>query len=154
MPKRLKEFPYVSSAAAPDQRTEFLLWRAHHLTRGAFDEALRNLQIDTRHLEVLSALAACEALNQTQIVNCLDLDRSAIVGLVVHLERMGFIQRRPDPLDIRARAVQITQKGRQCLKAAQKVAVQLGGKLFAGLSQSEREQLDRALSHIISNYQN
>jgi DNA-binding MarR family transcriptional regulator len=49
--------------------------------------------------------------------------------------------------------VQITKQGRQCLKAAQKIAVQLGGKIFAGLSPSEREQLDRTLSHIIHNYQ-
>jgi DNA-binding MarR family transcriptional regulator len=154
MPKRLKDFPYASSAAAADQRTEFLLWRAHHLARQAFDVELRTLQIDTRHFEVLSALAACEALNRTQIANCLDLERSAIPGLVRHLERMGFIQRRPDPFDIRAIAVEITPQGRKCLKDAQKIAVQIGGKIFSGLSESEREQLDRNLLHIISNYQN
>ncbi len=154
MPKRLTDFPYASSAAAADQRTEFLLWRAHHLTRRAFDEELRTLQIDTRHFEVLSALAACEALNRTQIANCLDLERSAIPGLVRHLERLGFIQPRPDPFDVRAVAVAITPQGRKCLKAAQKITVLLGGKLFSGLSESEREQLDRNLLHIISNYQN
>ena len=151
MPRRLNEFPYVSSAGAPNQRTGFLLRRAHHWSRRAVDEALRTLQIDTRHVEVLSALAACKVLNQTQIVNGLDLDRSAILGLMVYLQRLGLIQRCADPLDPRANKVQITRQGRQCLNAAQKISVQRGGKIFAGLSRSEREQLDRALARIVAN---
>ncbi|MGD1105028.1 MAG: MarR family transcriptional regulator [Terriglobia bacterium] len=151
MHKRLNEFPYISSAAAPDQRTAFLLQRAHQWTNRTFNEALRTLQIDTPHFEVLSALAACEALTQTQMARCLDIDRSVIVGIVNQLERLGLAQRHPIPRNRLAHTAQITREGRQRLYAAQKIAVPAGGKIFAGLSQSEREQLDRTLLHIIRN---
>ena len=151
MNKRLNEFPYLSSPSASDQRTGFLLQRAHQRTRRTFNEALRTLQIDTRHFEVLSALAACEALSQTQMVRYLDIDKSMIGVTADHLERLGLAQRRPIPRNRRANTVQITREGRKRLSAAQRIAVPIGGKIFAGLSLSDREQLDRTLLHIIHN---
>lgn len=151
MRERLTEFSAGSFFAAPDQRTGFLLQQAHQRTRRAFNEALRALQIETRHLGVLTALAGDNALNQKQLVEQLDLDKSAVVLIVDDLERLGLARRRPAPRDRRAHSVQITERGRQRLKRAQRIAVRLGRRIFRGLNHDERRQLDRVLLQIIQN---
>ncbi len=135
----------------PNPRTGFLLQWAHQRTRRAFNEALRPLNIETRHFGVLTALAAQGVLNQKQFVEQLELDKSSVVLIVDDLERLGLVRRGPDPHDRRAHAVQITDEGRKCVDTAQEIAVRLGRKIFAGLSRSEREQLDRSLWRIIRN---
>src|SRR5215510_15508530 len=78
----------------PDQRTGFFLQLAHQRTRRVYNQALRNLRIETRHLGVLTALASNEALNQKQFVEQLELDKSSVVLIIDDLERLGLAERR------------------------------------------------------------
>ena len=137
--------------AAPDQRTGFLLSLAHQLTRKGFNRALRPLEIETRHLGVLSAIAAHGALSQARIVELLALDKSVVVLIVDDLERLGLAKRGRVRADRRAHAVQITGEGRKRLAAAQGIAKRFGCAVFAGLSQDDRSRLDHLLQRIIMN---
>ena len=148
---RLEQQPVDIPGANSGQRTGALLQWAHQWTRRVFNEALQPIGIETRHLGVLTALASGGELNQKQLVERLDLDKSAVVLILDDLERLALAQRRPDPRDRRAHAVRITEEGRERLASAQEIAVRLGRKVFSGLTRSDREQLDRALSRIVRN---
>jgi MarR family transcriptional regulator, lower aerobic nicotinate degradation pathway regulator len=140
-----------SSEVGPDQRTGALLQSAHQWTRRLFNDALRPTGIETRHLGVLTALSSGEELNQKQLVDRLELDKSAVVLILDDLERLGLAQRQRNPRDRRAHTLQLTEDGRRRLRTAQEIATGLGRKVFAGLTKSDRERLDRILSQIIEN---
>src|SRR5690242_5554580 len=131
--------------SSPGQRTGFLLSLAHQLTRKGLNEGLRPLKIEARHLGVLTAIAVHGALSQTRLVQLLGLDKSVVVLIVDDLERLALAERRRNPRDRRAHAVHITYEGRKRVKAAQRIAERLGSAVFAGLSRSERKQLDDLL---------
>lgn len=152
MREKAVNFPAGLSASA-DQRTGFLLQWAHQRSRRAFNQALRALKIEARHLGVLSLLADRPGLNQKQLVEQLELDKSAVVLILDDLERLGLAARFPHPRDRRAHTLQITGKGRKHLGAANRISVPLGRAIFAGLTREERKTLDRALLRIISNCQ-
>lgn len=138
---------------SPDQRTGFLIRLAHQLTRKGLNEVLRPLGIEARHLGVLTVIGAHGTLSQTRFVKLLELDKSVVVLIVDDLERLGLAERRRNPGDRRAHAVQITTAGRKRLKAAQRIAERLGRTVFVGMSQDERKQLDDLLTRIITNCQ-
>ncbi len=128
-----------------------MLQSAHQWTRRLFDEALRPAGIETRHLGVLAALAPGEQLNQKQLVDRLELDKSAVVLILDDLERLGLAGRHAHPSDRRAHTLQITGEGRRRLAAAQEIAAELGRRIFAGMTRSDRDQLDRMLLRIVEN---
>ena len=49
------------------------------------------------------------------------MTKQAMTELVVHLERHGHMERRPDPDDGRARLVHLTRRGWECIGAARAV---------------------------------
>ncbi len=151
--KQQDSAPLVGLLASPDQRTGFLLRLAHQFTWKEFNDALRPAGIEARHLGVLTAVADHGTLSQARCVELLGLDKSVVVLIVDDLERLGLAQRKPDPHDRRAHAIQVTKKGQESLKAAKAIAERLGRTVFAGLTQKERTELDELLSRIIMNCQ-
>jgi DNA-binding MarR family transcriptional regulator len=151
--RQQKSAPIVGLPTSPDQRTGFLLRLAHQFTWREFNDALRSVGIETRHLGVLTAVAEHGMLSQARCVELLGLDKSVVVLIVDDLERLGLAQRKPDSHDRRAHAIQVTNKGQKSLKAAQAIAERLGRSVFAGLTQKDRTQLDELLSRIIMNCQ-
>ncbi len=149
--KRRETTSALDLPTSPDQRTGFLLSVTHQLTRKGFNQALRPLEIETRHLGVMTAIAAHGTLSQARIVELLALDKSVVVLIVDDLERLGLAKRGRDPVDRRAHAVHITGEGRKRLAAAQGIAKRIGRTVFAGLSQEDRSHLDRLLQRIIVN---
>ena len=126
---------------------------AHQLTRKGFNEALRTLGIEARHLGVLTTIEAQGALSQTRFIELLGLDKSVVVVIVDDLERLGLARRRRDPGDRRAYAVEITDEGRKRLKKAKQIAERFGRAVFAGMSQEDRKRLDDLLERVIFNCQ-
>jgi DNA-binding MarR family transcriptional regulator len=136
---------------APNQQTGFLLQWAHQRAKNIFNAKLGPLRIETRHLGVLMLLAASPGLNQKEVVEQLELDKSSVVLILDDLERLGLAKRLPNPRDRRAHTLQITARGRARLTAAKRTAARLGRDIFAGLTSKQRRDLDRALARIITN---
>jgi DNA-binding MarR family transcriptional regulator len=55
----------------------------------------------------------------TQLAEHLDVTRQAAAQLVDELTTKGYVERRPHPLDARARLIVLTDKGRACTRAAE-----------------------------------
>jgi DNA-binding MarR family transcriptional regulator len=58
----------------------------------------------------------------TEIADYLGITRQAASQLVDELETKGYVQRRPHPVDSRARLVTLTDRGRACTRAAEQAA--------------------------------
>jgi DNA-binding MarR family transcriptional regulator len=139
-----------ASPGSPLGRGELglLLRVAHRRASRAAADALRPLGIEPRHLGVLVTVGRGGLLSQTQLVDALGADKSAMVRTVDDLERLGAAVRRPAPGDRRTRLVELTASGRDLLRAAQRAAKDAADELFAGFSEPEYQQLRDLLARI------
>jgi DNA-binding MarR family transcriptional regulator len=76
------------------------------------------------------------------------LSPHSITDIVDGLERLGLAERRPDPVDRRAKLVAITDAGRTALDAANATWERLLTQIFGSLSQADRETLLRLLGSL------
>lgn len=74
----------------------------------------------------------------------------AMGELVDDLERRGYVIRRPDPTDRRAKLVVLTPRGLACVQAALQTIAGIESKLTDLLGERRLRQLQRALRDIIS----
>jgi DNA-binding MarR family transcriptional regulator len=107
------------------------------------------LGFNTRHLAVLSSLAARGPLTQRTLNDLLDMDKSVTVYVLDELERRNLIERRRVEGDRRAYAVHLTAEGHEQLIAIGKTAGPVNQRLLAPLAAGERQQLNDLLWRII-----
>ena len=72
-----------------------------------------------------------------------------MVYIIDDLTRNGLAERQQAPHDRRAYAVRITDKGREVLGAANKIAAGVEGELFQCLDAEEKSTLNRLLARVI-----
>lgn len=83
----------------------------------------------------------------TELAQLAQVSKPTVVYLVNDLERLGYVERVPDPADGRAKLVRLTERGRRAQEAAREIVAQiehdwsevLGRRDFAAL----RELLQR-----------
>jgi DNA-binding MarR family transcriptional regulator len=131
-----------------------LLRQAQRHANKAFVAALEPHGIQGRHFGVLYQLDMHGPLSQRRLMDLTGEDRTAMVRTVDDLERLGLAERRPDPTDRRAHAVQITDAGRQKRADTAVVAEQIAGRLFRGCSDEESETLISLLQRFVNRLDN
>lgn len=126
-----------------------LLAGAHKRAARRFAGALAPLGIDGRLFGVLNTLGRLGPSTQARLVTELDGDKSTMMRSVDELEAMGLAVRQAVPGDRRARAVALTDEGRQRLAAARVTADRVAGELFAAMSDADRTALRDLLATFI-----
>lgn len=119
----------------------YLLNRAALQVRTATATALAPLGISPPQLRALEAIAAAQPLNQAVLGEMVQMDRTTIVHLVDHFERLGAACRKPDPTDRRSHAIALTDEGFRILRAGRARARAVERDFLGPLSPSERETL-------------
>ena len=125
----------------------FRLWRVSH-TRTA--EGLDSLGLTTALFALLNVLGTREGAIQQELGAAMGIDPSTMVSLIDQLEAAGLAKRRPRPTDRRAREVVITPKGRQALKQARQLVLEVEDDVLSGLNDAERGQLLALLRRALS----
>lgn len=77
------------------------------------------------------------------------MTKQAMSELVRRLERDGFVERRPDPEDGRAKRVQMTEKGRDVTEAAQQTNREVVESWSESLGREELQRLLELLSDLL-----
>jgi DNA-binding MarR family transcriptional regulator len=110
--------------------------------------AMRRLrEVHTRHelsprqFQLLGLLYEGGPLGQRELGQLMETDPSILVTLLNPLEAEGLLSRRRDPLDRRRHLVTLTARGERRLAAAARAQREAEDELFAGLDESQREQL-------------
>jgi DNA-binding MarR family transcriptional regulator len=94
-----------------------LIHDVSRLRRVAVDRALKPLGITRAQWWVLAFLSRRDGMTQTALAADLDLTKVAIGGLLDRMEAAGFIVRRADKNDGRARRVCLTRAGAKLVNA-------------------------------------
>jgi DNA-binding MarR family transcriptional regulator len=126
----------------------FLLGKAAQHGAELAERALQPLQLKGRHYGVLVSLQDLGPLSQHELGQLLRIDRTTMVAVVDHLERLGFVQRGLHPLDRRTHQVQLTAAGQAVLEQARSATAAADVSLIDGLSAHEGAQLVKLLQKL------
>jgi DNA-binding MarR family transcriptional regulator len=118
-----------------------LLRQAQRHSAKTFGAALQPLGIEGRHYGVLFHLGQNGPLSQRRLMDLTGEDRSAMVRTIDDLERLGLAIRRPDPIDRRANAVELTYAGLQLRAKADAIAEEVAANMLEAFTAEERDAL-------------
>lgn len=124
-----------------DRNLEFLINDVARLLRREFGRRIRDLDLTRSQWWVMVHLIRFDGFNQTQLAEELEIGKVALGGLLDRLEARGWIERRPDPVDRRAKRVFLTESGRPLIAEMQERARDVHRQMITGFTADERSQL-------------
>ena len=110
--------------------------------------ALAALDLTPPQLRALEAISDHQPLNQTQLGELVNMDRSTIVHVIDHFEALGVAARHAEPSDRRTHAVMLTPSGKHLLARARASARAVEDQFLAPLSQTQRAALQNTLQQL------
>ncbi len=131
-------------------RFGFLIHDVSRLRRIVVDRALKPLGITRSQWWVLAFLSRREGMTQTALAAELDLTKVAIGGLVDRMESGGFVERRADKKDARARRVFLTSEGQRLVETIREAVDTVETSILAQVTDKELEQASGVLLKIKS----
>ncbi len=131
----------------PEQVGERYLAVHHRMFRAVNDE-MAGSGLSVARTKVLRRLCEQGPIRQSVLATNCALSPHSITNIVDGLERLGLAERRPDPVDRRAKLVAITAAGRTALDAANATWERLLTQIFGSLSDADRETLLRLLGSL------
>ncbi|MFO1075354.1 MAG: MarR family transcriptional regulator [Geminicoccaceae bacterium] len=129
----------------------FLLNDSARLLRRRFDQKARHLGLTRAQWQVLAHLARHEGIRQVALADLLEIEPITLCRLVDRMEEGGWIERRADPDDRRARLLFMTAKAWPMIADMRALAEEIYAEALAGLSAEERAGLIRTLEHMRAN---
>lgn len=114
-----------------------------------FAERIAAVGLQPPLFRVLNLVDAAEGKSQQAIAAEIEIPPSRMVALVDELERLGLVERRPDPKDRRVRALFLTAAGRRSLERGRKIAKQHEDELTKGMKPADRKRLVDLLQKIV-----
>jgi DNA-binding MarR family transcriptional regulator len=142
--------PAISDVAGR-RSVGFTLSQLGLVTSSRFSRLVGTLGLEPRHYALMRAVRTRDGQSQQAVADQLQIPPSTMVALVDHLERQGWLERRPDPTDRRTRQLHLTQRGGEVLDRAMRLGDQWEHQICAGLSGAERDQLLGLLARVAAN---
>jgi MarR family transcriptional regulator for hemolysin len=135
-----------------DRSFGFLVHDVARLFARRFNQrALLFLGLTRAQCKVLGYLARNEGINQAGLADLLEIKPMTLVRQIDRMEEDGWIKRRPDPGDRRARRLVLTEKARPILARILELSTEVRDEAFAGLSEAEGRHLIRLLGRVHGN---
>ena len=131
-----------------DRHTEFgfLVARIARRMRQAFDSEMRLIGLTEatwRPLMYVRSLG--DGVRQKELATAMSIEGPSLVRLLDSLERRGFIERREDENDRRARGIHLTRAGRDLAVRAARIGNSLQKRLLDSVPANDLEICERVL---------
>jgi MarR family transcriptional regulator, transcriptional regulator for hemolysin len=116
-----------------------------------FEERARELGLTLPQCRALVYLSRSEGMSQVELAGSAEIDPMSMVRILDRMELDGWVERRPDPDDRRARRLHLKPKSKPLLEAINRVSDATRDEALAGLSRQEADQLMAALEKVRRN---
>jgi MarR family transcriptional regulator, transcriptional regulator for hemolysin len=126
----------------------YLLKDLARLYTRRFEERAQALQLTLPQCKALGYLARHEGISQARLAELAELDPMSLVRILDHMESEGWVERRPDPNDRRARSLYVKDKARVILKEMTHLGDETRTEFLAALSAEETGRLIDMLERI------
>jgi MarR family transcriptional regulator for hemolysin len=131
-----------------DIRLGFLIHDVSRMRRSAYDQFMKPLDITRAQWWVLAHLSRHDGMMQTQLADVLEVGKASLGDVIESLEGGGWVSRRPDPTDKRAKRVYLTKPAQTLIKRMTVMENQFNSRVLADLSYDERSLLVMSLLKI------
>lgn len=136
-----------------DRRLFFLMHRAHRgLVAHVNARTLSELGVSSSQLAALYYVAKHPGCSMTEVANLLDLNKSAVGGLVVRLEAADVLRREPNPRDGRGHMLFVTKKGEGVRAQSVPLIRKLTAEITEGFSATEVEAIYKFLNALVDRF--
>jgi MarR family transcriptional regulator for hemolysin len=135
----------------PDRNFGFLVHDVARLMRVAYDRRTRELGLTRSQWWVLNHLYFHEGITQSALAGVLDIEKPTLGRLLDRLEDKGWLERRADPSDRRAKRVYLTGNVQGLMRTLRRLAAELRAGALEGLDEFERARLLEALRVVKDN---
>jgi DNA-binding MarR family transcriptional regulator len=126
----------------------FLLAQLGAHAASQFAERLRVLDLAPADAGILRLLRVASGLSQQELAGKLKIHPSRLVAILDNLEKLGFLERKPNPDDRRLYSLTLTEAGEELVGRIGKVAREHQDALLAALSNEDRATLGSLLLRI------
>lgn len=126
----------------------YLLKDLGRLYARRFEERAKALQLTLPQCKALGYLARNEGISQTRLAELAELDPMSLVRILDHMEAEGWVERRPDPSDRRARCLYMQDKARAIMQEMRRLADETRTEFLADLKSDDAERLIDMLERI------
>jgi DNA-binding MarR family transcriptional regulator len=138
----------VPSPERPVRSVGFTISTTGYAIAARFREVLAPFGLEPREFALLRSVASSEGDSQQAIGERMGIAPSRMVAFVDSLERRDLLERRQNPDDRRARALFLTDEGREVLGRAFQAAGEYERAVSQDLTGEEREQLLELLGRV------
>lgn len=138
----------IDEVARDGIRLSFLMHDVSRMRRSAYDQFMKPLGITRAQWWVLAHLSRHDGMMQTQLADVLEVGKASLGDVIESLESGGWVDRRPDPTDKRAKRVYLTKPAQGLIKRMTSLEVEFNDRIFADLPLTERAALFNSLVKI------
>jgi MarR family transcriptional regulator for hemolysin len=131
-------------------RLSFLIHDVSRMRRSAYDQFMKPLSITRAQWWVLAHLSRHDGMMQTQLADVLEVGKASLGTVIEKLETDGWVMRREDPSDKRAKRVYLTRPGHNLIGRMTNLELDFNNHVLADLSPEERAATTAALQKIKS----
>jgi DNA-binding MarR family transcriptional regulator len=128
-----------------DRGFGFLLTESARLFRKLLDRRLHPLGLSRAQWSVLAILSHRDGLSQSHLAEILEVEKTTTGRLVDHVEKRGWVERRPIPGDRRLWGVFLTEQARPLIAEVERIVLDTRMDVLGGLSPAQQEELSRSL---------
>ena len=125
-----------------------LFWAVARRLRHASRETLAPWDVTPSQLRALGSLMRHGSMRPGGLAQHLGIAPRSATEVVDDLQRLGLVERRPDPADRRAVLVALTAEGDRTSSAIQQAREAEGARFFAALDEADRADLARVLTKL------
>lgn len=129
----------------------FILKGAERLYTKRFEALAQELSLTLPQCKALFHLSRNEGISQKRLAELSEIEPMTLVRILDRMESDGWVERRPDPNDRRARTLYVTSGAKPVLEQIDKLSAQMRAEALAGLSGEQRNQLMGLLEHVYQN---
>ena len=134
-----------------DQALGFVIHDVARMLRWEFDRRAQTIGLTRSQWFVLSFLLREDGVQQQRLAELMELTPITMTGLLDRLERDGWVERRPDPDDRRAKRIFLTKKVLPVMKKLKATGKKVRKVAVAGLSEEEQQNLVSLLLRVRTN---
>lgn len=134
-------------------RFGFLVHDVSRMRRTLFDVRMKPLGITRSQWSVLAALSrgGNDGVMQIELARQMDVGKVTIGGLILRLEKIGYVRREGDAKDRRARRVFITEKGFDIIQQMEALGTANNASTLAGIDPEALRITEDTLAKVKAN---
>ncbi len=129
-------------------RLGFLIHDVSRLRRAAYDQLMRPLNVTRARWWVLAHLTRHDGMMQSELAEVLEVGKASLGTVIEQLESAGWVERRADPSDKRAKRVFLSSTAQPFIQRMILEEEQFNERILAALDADSRETLLQLLNTI------